>query len=111
MGAKVKASNSEMSTAAAMVMPNCLKNLPAMPVAKPTGRKTETRVRVVARTARPTSAVPSLAACMGCLPSFSMWRKMFSRTTMASSMSRPMDRLRASRVMTLIVKPRAAMTA
>ena len=54
-----------MRTAAATVTPNWRKNLPAMPVVKATGRKTATMVMVVAVTARPTSDVPSLAACCG----------------------------------------------
>ena len=37
------------------------------------------------------------------------WRTMFSRTTMASSISRPTQRLRAISVIILIVKPKACM--
>ena len=75
-----------------------------MPVMKPTGRKTARIVKVVAMTARPISAVPSRAARIGSLP-ISMWRKMFSRTTTASSMRMPMTSDSAISDIMLKVKP------
>ena len=75
-----------------------------MPPMKPIGRNTATTVSVVASTASPISCVPSSAACRWLLPMLA-WRTMFSRTTMASSISRPIDSDSASRVMTLRVKP------
>ena len=77
---------------------------------KATGTKTATIVKVVAMTARPISAVPSSAAFTWSLPRC-RWRTMFSRTTIASSMSIPMARERPIRVMTLMVKPNAFMAA
>ena len=63
-------------------------------------------VRVVARTARPISLVPSSAAVTWSLP-ISAWRTIFSRTTIASSISRPILKDRASKVIMLMVKPKA----
>src|SRR5512139_2682882 len=68
------------------------------------GTNTAMMENVVARTARPISLVPSRAAFMWSW-SFSRWRTMFSRTTMASSMSRPMASDNAIRVMTFKVMP------
>ena len=45
-----------------------------------------------------------MAAWNGLMPS-SMWRKMFSSTTMASSTTRPMASTSASSVSVLMVKP------
>ncbi len=68
IGSSVKEMKSEISTAALMVIPNCLKNWPTMPDMNATGTKTATSVNVVARTARPTSLVPSRAASAGSSP-------------------------------------------
>ena len=104
IGSSVKATSSDIATAKAMVSANCLKNWPTMPVMNPTGRNTARIVKVVAITARPISAVPSRAACIGSLP-ISMWRKMFSRTTTASSMRMPMTSDSAISDIMLKVKP------
>jgi len=88
---------------------------PEIPGMKATGMKTAMMEKVVAATAMPISAVPSSAAVRRSLP-ICMWRTMFSRTTMASSISTPMASDRASRVMKFRVKPhshtamKAAMT-
>ena len=58
---------------------------------------------VAAITARPTSEVPSLAAIIGSAPS-STWRKMFSSTTIVSSMTMPTARDMANMVMLFTVK-------
>ena len=79
-----------------------------MPPMKATGMNTATIVNVVAMTARPISAVPSRAAAKWSLPRCRC-RTMFSRTTMASSMSIPMARERPIRVSTFRVKPNAFM--
>ena len=93
-----------MATAKAIVSANDLKNWPTMPVMKPTGRKTARIVKVVAITARPISAVPRRAAVIASSPC-SMCRKMFSRTTTASSIRMPMTSDSAISVIMLIVKP------
>ncbi len=77
---------------------------PATPPMKATGTNTATMEKVVAVTARPISAVPARAAVTRSSPR-SMWRTMFSRTTMASSISTPMASDSPSRVMKLSVKP------
>jgi len=77
-----------------------------MPPMKATGTNTAQMAKVVAITASPISSVPSRAAVKWSLP-MPTWRTMFSRTTMASSMSRPMHRLSAIMVMKFSVKPKA----
>ena len=69
-----------------------------------TGMNTAMMVKVVAMTARPISAVPSRAAVRWSLPCC-MCRTMFSRTTIASSISMPMASDRPISVRTLSVKP------
>ena len=104
IGSRVKETNSETSTAKATVMPNWKKKRPMIPFMNATGTNTATIDKVVASTARPISAVPSRAAVKWSSPC-SRWRTMFSRTTMASSISRPMASDSAIRVMTLRVMP------
>ena len=65
-------------------------------------------VNVVAMTARPISAVPSRAASKWSLPRCRC-RTMFSRTTIASSISMPMASERPIRVSTFSVKPKTRM--
>ena len=109
IGSSVKETNSEISTAAETMMPNWKKKRPMMPPMKATGRNTATMQKVVASTASPISLVPSSAAWRCVLPK-PMWRMMFSRTTMASSIRMPMARLSAISVSTFSVKPNAAIT-
>ncbi len=90
--------------AMAMVTPNECMNRPTMPAMNATGRNTAMSESDVARTARPTSFVPSTAASAGGIFFSSMKRKMFSRTTTASSMTMPTASVRASSVMTFRVK-------
>jgi hypothetical protein len=88
IGSSVNDTSMDTSTAADTVMPNSRKNLPIMPPVNATGPNTATIVNVVAMTASAISPVPRRAAVTGSSPR-SMWRKMFSRTTTESSMSRP----------------------
>ncbi|MCG3161881.1 MAG: hypothetical protein JMDDDDMK_03096 [Acidobacteria bacterium] len=74
---------------------------------KEIGRKMTTSESVVASTARPISFVASLAACIGCIFFSSMNRKMFSRTTIASSITTPTISTSASIVTLLSVKSSA----
>ena len=62
-------------------------------------------VKVVAKTASPISLVPSRAAVTGSLP-MSECRTIFSRTTIASSISRPILSDSASKVIILMLKPK-----
>jgi hypothetical protein len=106
IGSSVKLTNRLTSTATTTVMPNGKKNLPTMPPMNATGTNTAQMAKVVAITARPISSVPSRAARTWSLP-MPTWRTMFSRTTMASSISSPMHRLSAIMVMKFKVKPKA----
>ena len=65
---------------------------------------------VIAITANAISRAPCIAASRRGMPS-SMWRKMFSSTTMASSTTRPMASTIASSVSVLMVKPNAYISA
>ena len=76
-----------------------------------TGRKITISDTDVATTASVTSFVPVIAAWNGGAFSSSMCRKMFSSTTIASSMTMPTASVRPSSVMLLSVKPAARMSA
>ncbi len=94
------------STEVATVSAKGRNHSPAPPPMKATGMNTAMIENVVAVTARPISAVPTRAAVMRSAPR-SMWRTMFSRTTMASSISTPMASDRPSSVMKFSVNPQA----
>ena len=66
-----------------------------MPGMNSTGMNTATSETVIEMTVKPISRVPSSAACMRDLP-ISMWRWMFSSTTMASSTTKPTASVSAS---------------
>ena len=69
-----------------------------------TGRKITTDEKVVAMTARPMSAVASFAARIAVMRFSSTKRKMFSSTTMASSITTPTIKTSASIVTPFSVK-------
>ena len=73
---------------------------------KETGTKMTTSDSVVAMTARPMSAVAARAASNGRIRFSSMKRKMFSSTTMASSITTPTMSTSASMVTLFSVKSR-----
>ena len=77
---------------------------------KATGTKITTNDSVVAMTAKPISAVASAAASFGVSPFSSTYRKMFSSTTIASSITIPVASDKASMVMLFNVKPKSLMT-
>ncbi len=89
----------------AIVQPNGLMKRFAYPSMNAIGTKMTTSDSVVAITGRATSRVPSMAALKGLLPFSSMCRKMFSSTTIASSMTIPTASVIASSVMLFSVKP------
>ena len=62
MGVNTRATTNEANTAKAAVHPNCLKNLPGMPLMNAVGKNTAISVKVVATTAKPISSVASIAA-------------------------------------------------
>ena len=96
--------NAEIATEKAIVSENCRYSRPVVPEMNATGTNTAQIANVVAITARPISSVPTCDACLWPRPRW-MWRTMFSRTTIASSMSRPMQSDSAIIVMKLSVKP------
>ena len=77
---------------------------------KATGRKMTTSESVVATTALPISCVAAAAASFGVMPFSSTYLKMFSSTTIASSITMPVASDSASIVMLLSVKPNAFMS-
>lgn len=91
-------------TEATTVSAKGLNHWPGPLPTKATGTNTATMAKVVAATARPISAVPSRAAVTRSLPR-SICRTMFSRTTMASSISTPIASDRPSRLMKFSEKP------
>ena len=68
IGVSVNETISETAIAAADVSPNDDMNRPTMPVINPTGMNTASSESVVAKTARPISRVPSIAARNGSIP-------------------------------------------
>ena len=76
-----------------------------------TGTKMTTSESVVASTASPISAVPFFAASIGDIPFSSTNRKIFSSTTIASSITMPTISTSASIVTLLSVKSSAHITA
>jgi hypothetical protein len=72
------------------------------PVRKSSGTKTAMWVSVDARIADHTSSLPSIAACIRSLPC-SMWRKVFSSTTIDASTIMPMPSARPPNVIVLSV--------
>ncbi len=100
----VRATNSEASRANVTVSAKGRKNWLTMPPTKPSGRNTATVVSVLLVMAPATSRVPVRTASPIGSPR-PRCRKMFSRTTMASSTTRPTATARAPRVMMLMVRP------
>src|SRR5207244_8529394 len=100
-GVSVKDTNMENKIAAADTTPKLNRYCPIVPVMNTTGRKITTSESVVAITARPISLVAFPAASRGDTPFSSTYRKIFSSTTMASSMTIPVASESASNVMLL----------
>ena len=76
------------------VTANSWNTRPTTPPMSSTGMNTATSDRVIERIVKPISPLPFSAASNGVMPS-STWRTMFSSMTMASSTTRPTDRVRA----------------
>ena len=104
MGSSVNETTRLTMTEATTVSAKGRNHCPDTPGMKATGAKTATMASVVAVTARPISRVPTKAAVRRSAPR-SMWRTMFSRTTMASSISTPMASASPSRLMKFSVLP------
>ena len=104
IGVSEKATIVENATAKATVRPNCLKNWPMVSPILPIGTNTAIKLRDVAKIASVSSSVASLAATNGVCP-ISIWRKIFSITTIASSIKMPTARLKAISDILFSVKP------
>ena len=107
IGVSVNDTRRLTSTDTAAVRPNWYRKRPEIEDMNDTGTKMTTREKVVAMTASPMSAVAARAASNGPIFFSSTKRKMFSSTTMASSMTMPTISTSASMVTLLSVKPSA----
>ena len=110
IGVSVSATKPETITAPASVSANSTNSRPVRPGVKASGANTAASVSVIATTANAISRAPLIAAWNGVSPS-SMWRKMFSSTTMATSTTRPIANTSASNVNVLTEKPATAISA
>ena len=89
IGVMVSATMPEMITDPASVTANSRNSAPVRPPVKASGANTAASVIVMATTAEEISRMPLKAACIADMSSSSIWRWMFSTTTMASSTTRP----------------------
>ena len=87
-GVSVSEMKPDTSTAVVTVMANSRNRRPVMPPMKKTGMKTATSEIVIERMVKATWPPPLIAASIGGSPA-SMWRTMFSITTIASSTTNP----------------------
>jgi hypothetical protein len=94
MGDNVMETTPEIRIAVAMVTAISRNRRPTMPPRNSTGMKTAARDNVIERMVKPISREPLSDAAMGASPS-SVWRTMFSSITMASSTTKPIDRMSA----------------
>ncbi len=97
-GTMVRDTTSDASSEIATVIANGSKNWPTIPPMKAIGRHTATVVSEVDSTGDATWVAPTRAASRGGNPRCS-WLNEFSRTTMASSTTRPMAIVSPARVM------------
>ena len=95
IGVSVKEMIPESSTVTAMVIANSRKSRPINPDIKIMGINAAIRLKVIERMVTLISLAASMAASKGVFP-ISMWRAVFSKTTIASSMRNPIERVIAS---------------
>ncbi|TWG86306.1 hypothetical protein L602_002100000950 [Cupriavidus gilardii J11] len=88
IGVVVSDTTSDTRMATDSVMANSENSRPTMPPISSSGMKTAISDRLIEITVKPTSRAPRSAACTGRMPA-SIWREMFSSTTMASSTTKP----------------------
>ena len=88
MGVAVSEITIETAMATERTTANSRNRRPTMPPIIRIGMKTAISEMLIDRTVKPISSAPLSAACIGFMP-FSMWRVMFSITTMASSTTNP----------------------
>ena len=94
MGVRVSETAPDTMTATPMTAANSWRSRPTTPPMNNTGMNTAARDRVMDTMVKPISREPSRAASMRPIPC-SMWRTMFSSTTIASSTTKPTARVRA----------------
>ncbi len=108
IGVSVSDTASDTSTAIDSVMPNSRKKRPTMPPIKTIGMNTATSDRLIDSTVKPTSRAPKRAAAKRDMPA-SMWRVMFSSTTIASSTTKPVATVKAMSDKLSMLNPRRYM--
>ena len=94
MGVVVSDTSSDTRTAADSVTANSWNRRPTMPPIKSIGINTAISDRLMVSTVKLTSLAPFNAASRGGTPC-SIWRSVFSRTTMASSTTKPVEMVSA----------------
>ncbi len=94
MGVVVSETTIDTRMAAAMTTANSRKNRPTMPPMNQMGTNTAISDRLIDTTVKPISREPRSAASSAPMPR-SMWRMMFSSTTMASSTTKPVTTVSA----------------
>ena len=104
IGVVVSEITSEISTAADSVTANSRNSRPTCPPMNSSGMNTATSDRLIDSTVKPTSRAPRSAASTRFMPA-SMWRLVFSSTTMASSTTKPVATVSAIRLRLLRLKP------
>ncbi len=97
-GLRVKALIEEKTVATEMVMAKGRYNRPVIPGMTMVGTKTASSTRVVATTGPVISIMDLAVASLASSPSVSMIRRVFSTTTMASSTTMPITRMRPNMV-------------
>ena len=94
MGVKVMDTRPETKMAVVMVTANSRNRRPSIPAMNSTGIKTAASETVMEIIVKPISRDPLSAASYGASPC-SIWRMIFSSITMASSTTKPMERISA----------------
>ena len=108
-GDSVSAMTPEITIEIEIVIANCLYSVPVTPPRKATGRNTATSTSTMEISAPAICVIASLAACSAERPLLAMLASTFSTTTIASSTTRPIARIRPKRVSMLMEKPSRCM--
>ena len=109
MGVVVREMTSEIRTAADKVTANSRNKRPVCPPMNSSGMNTATSDTLMDSTVKPTSLAPSNAALKRSMPA-SIWRLVFSSTTMASSTTNPVATVSAIRLRLFKLNPSRYMT-
>ena len=105
----VREITSEIITATDSVTANSLNKRPVCPPINNSGINTATSDKLIDSTVKPTSRAPSSAALNLSMPA-SIWRLVFSSTTIASSTTKPVATVSAIRLKLFKLKPSKYMT-